>query len=152
MKEFVNEYIKRGLIKEEKIGFDQVSKHIVRARKDIKVAKANLPIDSEASYNYAYLAMLRSGRALMLSCYFRPADGEQHKTVVHFCEKVLGGEFSELIRRFDRMRKKRNRFTYDEPGLIVGDTETHEAVRNAQLFVEKISEYIQNRQPQKKLW
>lgn len=152
MREFIGEYIRNGFIKEEKVGFDQVLKHLARARKDVKVAKANLSIDSEASYNYAYLAMLRSGRALMLSCGFRPSDGEQHKTVVYFCEQVLEGKFSELVRRFDRMRKKRNRFTYDEPGLMVSDTETHDAVINAQLFVEKISDYIQNRHPQKKLW
>ena len=84
MNEFLTTYKEKGLIKEEKIGFDQVIKHFERAKKDLRVAKANLEIDTEAAYNYAYLAMLRMGRALMFSYGYRPVDGEQHKTVVFF--------------------------------------------------------------------
>lgn len=88
MNDFINIYKKKGLIKSEAIGFDQVVKHIERARKDLRVAKANLAIDTEASYNYAYLAMLRSGRALMFSSGLRPLDGEQQKNrsgFLRFC-------------------------------------------------------------------
>ena len=151
MKEFLKIYKQRGLLKEERIGFDQVVKHIERAKKDIEVAEANLAIDAEASYNYAYLAMLRSGRALMFSFSYRPLDGEQHKTVVAFCEYALGEKFAELVRHFDRMRKKRNRFTYDEPGLLVSDTETKNAFTNAKVFVEKVSQFIKDKNPQQKL-
>jgi uncharacterized protein (UPF0332 family) len=151
MKEFIKLYEREGLIKQEKIGFDQVIKHINRARKDLRVSEVNLKIDAEAAYNYAYLAMLRTGRALMLSYGYRPVDGEQHKTVVSFCEHILGLEFSELVRRFDRMRKKRNRFTYDEPGLLVSETETSNAFKNAKQFVEKVSRFIQVRNSQQKL-
>ncbi|MDD4531182.1 MAG: HEPN domain-containing protein [Candidatus Pacebacteria bacterium] len=151
MKNFLEEYVKRGLIKEEQIGFDQVAKHLDRAKKDLHVAKANLKIDTEASYNYAYLAMLRSGRALMFSFKLRPIDGEQHKTVVAFCENILGKEYPQSVKFFNRMRKKRNRFTYDEAGLIVSETETGQAFKKAKEFVGQIHEYIQNKNPQKKL-
>ncbi|MDD3170494.1 MAG: HEPN domain-containing protein [Candidatus Paceibacterota bacterium] len=151
MKAFLSLYKQKGLIKEETIGFDQVIKHLDRARKDLHVASANLRIDTEAAYNYAYLAMLRSGRALMLSFKHRPIDGEQHKTVVAFCEHVLGRDNLKIVRHFDRMRKKRNRFTYDEPGLLVSKTETEQAFKNAKEFVEKIHNFIQDKNPQKKL-
>jgi len=151
MKEFLKIYKQKGLLQEEKIGFDQVLKHIERARKDIKVAEANLAIDAEAAYNYSYLAMLRSGRALMFSFGYRPLDGEQHKTVVAFCEYALGGKFTDLVKHFDRMRRKRNRFTYDEPGLLVSDTETANAFHNAKVFVAKVSGFIQEKNPQQKL-
>jgi uncharacterized protein (UPF0332 family) len=151
MKDFIDSYKQRGLIKEEDIGFDQVIKHLERAKKDLLVAKANLEIDTEASYSYAYLAMLRSGRALMFSLKYRPIDGEQHKIVVAFCEKVLGKDNLEIIRYFDRMRKKRNRFTYDEPELLVSRTETEQAFKNAKKFVEMIHDHIQDKNPQKKL-
>ena len=66
--DFVNIYKKKGLIKSEAIGFDQVAKHIERARKDLRVAKANLAIDTEASYNYAYwLCSGAAGRWCFLS-------------------------------------------------------------------------------------
>ncbi len=152
MKEFVKEYVQKGLIKGEKIGFDQIVKHLVRARKDLKVAEANLKIDSEASYNYAYLAMLRTGRGLMFSFGYRPVDGEQHKTVVVFCDNVLGPKLSELVRHFDRIRKKRNRFTYDEPGLLVTETETKKAFEDAIKFVDEVSKFIANENPQEELF
>lgn len=151
MKNFIKEYKQKGLIREEKIGFDQVITHINRARKDLKVAEANLKIDTEAAYNYAYLAMLRVGRALMFSYGFRPINGEQHKTVVSFCDFALGKEFLEIVRHFDRMRKKRNRFTYDEAGLLVSETETKKAFESAKKFVEKTSGVIQEKNPQQKL-
>jgi uncharacterized protein (UPF0332 family) len=75
MKLLINNLKSQGFIEEEDIGFDQVSKHINRAHKDLKVAKSNLNIDGEASYNYSYLAMLRTGRALMFSFSYRPIDG-----------------------------------------------------------------------------
>ncbi len=53
------------LISREMIGKDQVDKNLKRAFQDIVVARANVEIDREASYNYSYLAMLRAGRALM---------------------------------------------------------------------------------------
>jgi len=151
MKDFIDSYKQKGLIKEENIGFDQVIKHLERAKKDLYVAKANLEIDTEASYNYAYLAMLRSGRALMFSLKYRPIDGEQHKTVVAFCEEVLPKDRTEIIKYFNRMRKKRNRFTYDEPELLVSKTETEQAFKSAKEFVEIIHNYIQHKNPQKKL-
>ena len=49
------------------------------------------------------------------------------------------------------MRKKRNLFTYDEPDLLVSETETQGALENAKQFVEKVSEFIQKKNPQKKL-
>jgi hypothetical protein len=51
MNDFLKLYKQKGLLKEEAIGFDQVIKHFERARKDLEVAKANLHIDAEASYN-----------------------------------------------------------------------------------------------------
>lgn len=152
MKPFIEKLEKGHLVAAEKIGFDQISKHLERAHKDLKVAQANLKIDSEASYNYAYLAMLRAGRAIMFSFGFRPIDGQQHKTVVLFSDAVLGKEFSRLVRSFDRMRKFRNRFTYEEPGILVSRRETEQSLKSAREFVQKVTKLIQKRNPQKRLF
>ncbi|MDD5098332.1 MAG: HEPN domain-containing protein [Candidatus Pacebacteria bacterium] len=151
MKNFINEYKNKGLIKEENIDINQVVKHLERAKKDLRAADANLKIDIEISYDCAYKAMLRSGRALMFSFKYRPIDGEQHKTVVVFSEYVLGPEYLKMVKHFDRMRKKRNRFTYDEPELLVSETETKQAIENAKNFFEEVCKFIQNKNPQKKL-
>lgn len=149
---FLKIYQRNGLIKKEKIGFDQIIKHIDRAGIDLKVSRKNLKIDAEAAYNYAYLSMLRMGRALMFSYNYRPIDGRQHKTVVEFCEYVLGKEYAILIKYFDKMRQKRNKFTYDEPGLIVSNTETIDALKKAEEFAEKTAKFIHKKNPQIKLF
>ncbi len=151
MKEFLEKYKGAGFIKEEQIGFDQVSKHLIRAIEDIKVAEANTSIDTGVAYNYAYLAMLRTARALMFSFGYRPIDGQQHKTVVFFAEKTLGPKFSDLIEYFNRMRKKRNRFTYDEPDLLVSEEETKNAIITAKAFVPEVTQFIKKKNPQKEL-
>ena len=61
MKEEILKLERDGLISKEMIERDQVDKNIKRSFQDIVVAKANIKIDREASYNYSYLAMLRSG-------------------------------------------------------------------------------------------
>ena len=152
MKSIIEQLQKRGLIEKENTGFDQVAKHFNRARKDITVAVANLEIDTEAAYNYAYLAMLRTGRALMFSYGYRPTGGQQHKTVVEFCSGVLGEEYKNLTEAFDRMRKFRNKFTYAEPGILVSRQQTEQSLERAKLFVEKVAEIIQIKNPQKKLF
>lgn len=149
--DFFGDYQQKGLIKKEEIGFDHVAAHLERAHKDLRVAEATLRIDAEASYNYAYLAMLRTGRALMFSCGYRPTDGQQHKTVVVFSENVLGNDYAALTRRFDRMRQKRNRFTYDEPGLLVSEREMADAFALAKEFVAQVERFIQDKNPQQKL-
>ncbi len=51
MSGFIEIYQEKGLIRAEAIGFDQVVKHLNRARMDLRVAKANLAIDTEVAYN-----------------------------------------------------------------------------------------------------
>ena len=95
----INTMMNKGLLKKENIGFDQVIKHVERARTDLKVAQANLKIDEEASFNYAYLAVLRAARALMFAEGYRPIDGSQHKTVVDFIGVLLGKNYKKEINR-----------------------------------------------------
>jgi len=78
---FIEEYLSKGLLKEQKSGLSAVEKLINRSLKDLKAAKANLAIDEGIAYTVAYLAMLHAGRAFMLFKGFRPNDGYQHKTV-----------------------------------------------------------------------
>jgi len=128
-----------------------VEKQLVRARKDLKVAEMNLDIDTEVSYNYAYLTMLRTARALMFSCGYRPINNQQHKTAVVFTENILGSKFSDLVEYFNRMRKKRNKFTYDEPEILISEVEAKNAIFTAKEFMMKITQFIKEKNPQKEL-
>ena len=147
---FIDEYLSRGLLKKQESDFGAIKKLVLRARKDLKTAKANLEIDEGIAYTIAYLAMLRTGRALMLSKGLRPADGYQHKTVVEFVGHFLGNEFRAIVERFDAMRKKRNVFTYDV-SISISKTEANNALETAVKFVDSIESVIKKENPQAEL-
>jgi uncharacterized protein (UPF0332 family) len=145
---FTEEYLRKGLLKKQKPSFSAVEKLIMRSAKDLKTAKANLTIDEGIAYSVAYLAMLRAGRAYMLLKGYRPADGCQHKTVVGFISCVLSKEYKDMVERFDRMRRKRNIFTY-EIDIVISRTEADSAFETAVKFVDLIKEAIKENNPQK---
>lgn len=144
---FIAQYLNKGLLRKQKADFRAVEKLILRAHKDLKTAKANLNIDEGIAYTVAYLAMLHAGRALMLLKGFRPADGYQHKTVVEFMDCLLGKELRNIVERFDRMRKKRNIFTY-EVDISISKTEAGNALNTAVKFVNLIKDIIKEENPQ----
>jgi uncharacterized protein (UPF0332 family) len=144
---FLEEYLTKGLLKEQKISLGAVEKLILRSEKDLKTAKANLKIDEGIAYSVAYLAMLRAGRAFMLFKGFRPVDGYQHKTVVEFMAQCLGEEYKSMAERFDRMRRKRNIFTY-EIDVSISYTEAEGAFDTATKFVNLLKSIIKEENPQ----
>lgn len=72
--------------------------------------------------------------------------------MVEFCGGVLGEEYKNLTEAFDRMRKFRNKFTYAEPGILVSRQQTEQSLERAKIFVEKVAEIIQAKNPQKELF
>src|SRR4030042_2670733 len=136
-KDFINEYLAQGLLKKQETNSAAITKLLVRAGKDLEAAKANLTIDAGIAYMVAYLAMLRAARAFMLLKGFRPSDGQQHKTVVEFVAHYLGNELQSLIDHFDRLRRKRNIFTY-EIDISISLTEAQNALDTAVKFVTAI--------------
>jgi uncharacterized protein (UPF0332 family) len=145
--DFVAEYIGKGLLKKQNSSITAVEKILSRSAKDLRTAKANLKIDEAIAYTVAYLAMLRAARAFMLIKGFRPSDGYQHKTVVEFTREALGKEFSVIIERFDKMRRKRNIFTY-EIDVTISHTEAVNALHTAEDFVRLIADEIRKENPQ----
>lgn len=144
---FIEEYLSKELLKKQRPNFDAVEKLIVRSAKDLKTAKANLNIDEGIAYMVAYLAMLRAGRAFMLLKGFRPVGGYQHKTVVEFMAQCLGEEYKSIVERFDRMRRKRNIFTY-EIDITISRTEAEGAFDTAVKFVNLIKDVIKKESSQ----
>ncbi|MBW2038996.1 MAG: HEPN domain-containing protein [Deltaproteobacteria bacterium] len=147
----INQWLDKGLVKRQEKPFNQIRNLLSRALKDIKTAEQNLPIDEEATYTFAYLAMLRTGRAIMFLSGYRPDDGEQHKTTVEFASLVLGEKFRTLTRRFDQMRRRRNLFTYD-PMDNLTEKEALEALKTAKRFVHEVVQWIKEKDPQLELF
>jgi len=59
----INQWLDSKLIKRQEKSLKQIRNLLSRALKDIKTAEENVPIDEEAVYTFAYLSMLRAGRA-----------------------------------------------------------------------------------------
>jgi len=141
----------QGLIEKVRFNDKQIVSNIMRARKDLITAKANIEIDEEWAYTISYHAMLRAGRAFMFSIGYRPKGKNQHKTVVDFCAEMLGEDFKSLTDRFNRMRVKRHDFIY-EPERPIPRTEAVKSLESAEKFVKKIMDKIQKANPQEKLF
>jgi len=137
----------KGLIRRIKVNFKQVYNFLSRSRQDLQTSKSNLPIDEAWSYAIAYHAMLRAGRALMMSFGYRPRGRGQHATVVRFTTVVLGGEFKDSIRNFDRMRRKRHDFVY-EPDRPIPKQEAVQSIKDAEELVEHIWSFVKEKDPQ----
>ncbi|MFH1619675.1 MAG: HEPN domain-containing protein [bacterium] len=139
-----------GFLKTHTKDTPQAKKLLTRAFRDIKSAKANLKIDEEVAYTLAYLAMLRSGRALMFLKGLRPVDGGQHMTVVKVTGYFLGAGYDALIYKFDKMRQKRNQLTY-EPDLPLGLRDAEKAIETAEEFMRQILKQVMKENPQLEL-
>ena len=144
---FAADYLARGLLKKQKIDFPAVAKLVSRAYKDIKTARANMAIDEGVAFSVAYMAMIHAARALMLAKGYRSSDGAQHKTAIEFVDKLLGANYRDLAEEFDRMRRKRNIFTY-EVGAPISSTEADNAITSAARLVELIRSTIKKSNPQ----
>jgi uncharacterized protein (UPF0332 family) len=144
---FLEDSLSKGLLRRQKSDLRAVEKLLLRAYKDLKAAKANLDIDEGIAYTVAYLAMLHAARACILLKGFRPADGYQHKTVVEFMSYFWGKEFKVITEQFDRMRRKRNIFTY-EIDISISKSEATNALDTPKRFVDLIKATIQKGNPQ----
>lgn len=145
---FIKEYLDKGLLKRQKVGFDQINKLVFRAKKDLQSAQLMLESDPELAYNCAYSAMLHCGRAFVFMKGFRPATNFQHKTVVEFAKRALSEDYKILVDKFDHMRKNRNLFMYEPWKINISGTDAHNALKSANDFIEAIKQIIKQENPQ----
>jgi len=141
------EYLKKGLVKEQRPNFDQIEGQILRAEKDLKTFGLVLSSDPEWACTIAYQAMLRMGRALMFSYGYLPADGQQHRTVVEITGKLLGEKFDLLVGYFDRMRRNRNVFFYDSLDTN-NEAQAKKAFETAGELLKVVKDTIRKSNPQ----
>jgi uncharacterized protein (UPF0332 family) len=133
----LNDLESEGLIERVEPNLGNVKKALERAQRDLRTARATLDIDEEWAYTIAYHAMLRAGRALMLSLEYRPKGKDQHKTVGEFCSRILGEEYRTLINKFHRMRQKRHKFVYEVESRI-SRTEAKDSIESVKKLTEGI--------------
>jgi len=133
--------IDAGKIAPGRFSEKQVKDRLDLAERDLSIAKDVLASSPEWSFNIAYNAMHQSGRALMLHEGYRTVGEGHHVTVIRFLEIFLGNGYEKPLQLMDRMRRQRNRATYDMAGTI-SKTQADEALETAKEFVSLIKRKI----------
>ena len=149
--DFLKEHIDKKLIKPEKTGIDRIEKLIKCAAKDLKIAEKLLSMDEGHAYETAYTAMLHAARAFVFIKGFRPTTNFQHKTVVAFTSHFLGDKYKIIVKKFDHMRKNRNKFIYEPWESHISKTDAKNALISAAEFLEIIKKEIKAENPQASL-
>ena len=119
----------------------QVSECLKIARRDTATAKSILNTSQDWAFNIAHNAMNQAGRALMLHEGYRPLGEGHHATVVQFLEIAFGGKHGDLLNEVDRIRRKRNKVTYDTTGLI-SKKDAEEAIAVAEQLLEVVVKHM----------
>lgn len=130
-----------GRIKPGHFSRKQVQDCLQIAQRDIETAERLLATSPEWTFNIAYNAMHQAGRAYMFHQGFRAVGIGHHATVVQFLQIALGPDHEEALMLMDRMRRKRNRATYDMVGTI-SRKEASEAILTAREFVAGITRQV----------
>ncbi len=73
----------------------------------------------------------------MFDSGYRTVGEAHHATVVRFLEIGLGTDFENIMAVMDRMRRKRNRATYDKVGTI-SRKEANEALSSAEELLDVV--------------
>lgn len=140
----LGELLKKGLIEEFKSGPDQVGKAMENAHKSLRTAQNILEIEEwGAAHFFAYTAMLHVGRALMFSKGYRPKVQDHHVAVVEFSRIYEKKYTNEILEAFDRGRRRRNEFQYDDADAI-SPNQAKNMVENAKMFIDKTKEILKS--------
>jgi len=146
----IERLLKEGKLRKQKAGIVQVEALLKQSILDLQEAQKTLPIAERATYVMAYMAMLKAGRALLLSKGYVPDDGAQHRTVVEITSAILGKRYRDITDQFETMRRKRNEMTY-EAGILVSKKESHKAFKDGIQLLKQILIEVKKENPQLEL-
>ena len=129
------------LLNEKKI--EKVNKteiNLDSVKKDLEFAKKGLETEN---YNWVmvvtYETILKLGNKLMNYLGYRAIGKEHHKNLFEFLKET---DFKlELVKYFDKIRKKRNDFIYRDIESV-DKSEAEEIIKKAEDFVQEIRTFV----------
>lgn len=84
---------------------------------------------------------MHAGNALIRYYGYRPTAKYTHATVTQFVDRLLGKDFSYLVKSFKRMRRKRHPLQY-EAKFSESKKEVKDSIRQAETLIKRIEEHI----------
>ncbi|HXY61899.1 MAG TPA: HEPN domain-containing protein [Nitrospirota bacterium] len=139
-----------GIVEERPAEISEIIALVTRAERDLMTSKILQDKDEEWAFAAAYLAMVRSARALIISEGLRPKGvrgRDAQKTVVTAAGVILGDHYKSLINKFDRMRRKYQSFM-EEAGRVISQYEAGQAIKDAAEFIELVNGRIREKYSQ----
>jgi uncharacterized protein (UPF0332 family) len=130
----IDRLIGEGSIHPFKATQQEIARSMEIAHRDLTDAERILSESLDWAYSIAYNSVLQACRAYMFHCGYRPASAEKHKATMAFMLVSVDEPLKEIIKYFDRVRKKRHRVIYDEVGLV--------SEKEAQQIIQKAKEFI----------
>jgi uncharacterized protein (UPF0332 family) len=113
------------------------------AEKDLEFAKKGMEIKNyDRVMSVAYESVLRAINNLMNSLGYRAIGGEHHKNAFEFMKETNIN--SELVSYFDRVRRRRNDFVYQDVE-VVSKEEAEQIIAKAEEFVQEIRTFVQKK-------
>jgi len=95
----------------------EIAELLAVARRDIKTSQAMLNTDLDWAFAIAYNGILQMSIAYMNHLGYRPRGEGHHYNTFRFMEEALP-EDAQMIRRLQKLRRKRNTTIYEQPGLV----------------------------------
>ena len=130
-----------GQLKKEETTRQKLSEFVAIAEEELSAAKFNLAKFPLTVYKSAYDALIHVGNALIRYHGYRPTAKYTHATITEFVDRILGAEYGDLVRSFQRMRKKRHPLQY-EAVFSESREEVRNSIEKAERLTKKIEEYI----------
>lgn len=112
------ELLRKRIIEPVDVSCEETADLLRVARRDIKTAKNLIAMDLDWAFAIAYNAILQLTIAWMNSLGYRPRGEAKHMNTFVFLEETLPEEHQPMIKRLQRMRRKRNATVYRQRGLV----------------------------------
>jgi hypothetical protein len=95
----------------------EIAELLALSKRDIKASEAMIGTDLDWAFAISYNGILQMSIAYMNYLGFRPRGEGKHFNTFRFMEEALP-EDAHMIRRLQKLRKKRNITIYEQAGLV----------------------------------
>ena len=134
----IDRLVREGGIHPFRATREEIAKVMDIAKRDLDDAEKARGTSLDWTYSIAYNAVLQACRAYMFHMGYRPASSGAHKATFEFMQIAVDEPRKKTIDYFDRVRKKRHRVIYEEPGLIT-EKEAQQLIKKAKEFLDYVS-------------
>jgi hypothetical protein len=111
------ELLRSRAIEPVKVTPREIAELLALSKRDVRTASAMLSTDLDWAFAIAYNGILQVSIAYMNSLGYRPRGEGKHFNTFQFMAQALPDE-APMIRRLQKLRKKRNMTIYEQAGLV----------------------------------